>query len=137
MYARRSFRQRVTSPTTTSPTYEVDSPTSNVISPTQGHFYPYTHINIPRSFIHCRAKQTAKHVYPELNAMQLIPRSFIHCQAKRKSILDIASRSDWRISFGERWQIDFIRWRTGRWRSDSLAKRPVFNYIINRLSKFI
>ena len=30
----RSFRQRVSSPTTSSPTYEVDSPTSNVSSPT-------------------------------------------------------------------------------------------------------
>ena len=26
---------------------------------------------IPRSFIHCGAKQTAKYVYPELNAIQL------------------------------------------------------------------
>ena len=33
---------------------------------------------IPRSFIHCGAKQTAKYVYPELNATQLVPRSFIH-----------------------------------------------------------
>ena len=30
----RSFHQRVSSPTTSSPTYEVDSPTSNVSSPT-------------------------------------------------------------------------------------------------------
>ena len=30
----RSFRQRVSSPTTSSPTYEVDSPTSDVSSPT-------------------------------------------------------------------------------------------------------
>ena len=30
----RSFRQRVSSPTTSSPTYEVVSPTSNVNSPT-------------------------------------------------------------------------------------------------------
>ena len=30
----RSFRQRVSSPTTSSPTYEVVSPTSNVSSPT-------------------------------------------------------------------------------------------------------
>ena len=33
---------------------------------------------IPRSFMDCRAKQTAKYVYPELNAIQLIHRSFIH-----------------------------------------------------------
>ena len=70
-----------------------------VSSPTQGHFYPYTHINYSSFFIQHRAKQTAKYVYPELNAIQLIPRSFIHCQAKRKSIhLDIGSRSDWHIS---------------------------------------
>ena len=80
---------------------------------------------IPRSLIHCRAKQTTKYVYPELNAIQLlflvllstrhttyssffhlraiqlVPRSFIHCRAKRKSILDIGSRSDWHISVGE------------------------------------
>ena len=34
------------------------------------------------SFIHCGAKQTAKYVYPELNARQLIPRSFIHAAYK-------------------------------------------------------
>ena len=39
---------------------------------------------ILRFFIHCGAKQTAKYVDPELNAIQLIPRSFIHCRAKRK-----------------------------------------------------
>ena len=84
----RSFRQRVSSPT-----YEVDSVTSNVSSPTllnyriQGHFFPYTHINYS-SFFHPRA-------------IQLIPRSFIHCRAKRKSILNIGSQSDWHISVGE------------------------------------
>ena len=106
----RSFSRRVSSPT-----YEVDLPTSNVSSPTplnyriQGHFCPYTRISIiPRSFIHCEAKQTAKYVYPELNARQLFPRSFIHApynlfhpRAKRRSILDIESRSDWHISVGE------------------------------------
>ena len=49
-----------------------------VSSPTQGHFYPYTHINYSLFFTHCRAKQAAKYVYPELNAIQLIPCSFIH-----------------------------------------------------------
>ena len=65
--------------------YEVDSPTSNVSSPTplnyrtQGYFCPYTHINYSSFFIiHCGAKQTAKYVKPELNAVQLILRSFIH-----------------------------------------------------------
>ena len=47
----RSFRQRVSSPTTSPQTYQVDSQTSNVRSPTplncriEGHFYPYLHIN--------------------------------------------------------------------------------------------
>ena len=41
--------------------------------------FALTRISInPRSLIHCGAKQTAKYVYPELNAIQLIPRSFIH-----------------------------------------------------------
>ena len=34
------------------------------------------------------------------HTIQLIPRSFIHCRAKRKSILEIGSRSDWRIFDG-------------------------------------
>ena len=78
LYAHRSFCQRVTLPMTSSPTYEVDSATSNVSSPTQGHFYPYTHINYSLFFTHCRAKLAVKYVYPELNAIQLIPCSFIH-----------------------------------------------------------
>ena len=40
----RSFRQRVSSPTTCSPTYEVGSPTSNVSSPGQrGETYSRQH----------------------------------------------------------------------------------------------
>ena len=127
LYAHRAFCQRVTSPMTSSPTYEVDLPTSNVSSLTQGHFYPYTHINYSSFFIQHRAKQTAKYVYPELNAIQLIPRSFIQCRAKRKGILDIGSQSDWHISVGDltfdvgestsyvgeltRWRNDRYSWR--------------------------
>ena len=105
----RSFRQRVSSPTTSSSTYEVDSPTSNVSSPTplnyriQGHFWAYTHIN-NNNLLFLVLLSTAepnKPLYPELNAIQLIPRSFIHCLAKRKSILDIGFWSEWHISVGE------------------------------------
>ena len=55
-YGNRSFRQRVSSPTTTSPTYEVILPTSNVSSPKplnyriQGHFCPCTHISYSSFF---------------------------------------------------------------------------------------
>ena len=43
-----------------------------------------------------------------------VPRSFIHCRAK--PTFDVAL-----------WRIDFIRWRTGRWQTDTLAKWPVFD----------
>ena len=60
-----------------------------------------------------------------------VPRSFIHCRAKQISILDIGSRSDSHIF--RRWQTDIRHWRIDfiRWRSDSLAKRPVFLYGIS------
>ena len=32
----------------------------------------------------------------------------------------------WRTDI-RRWRNDFIHWRTGRWRTDTLAKRPVFD----------
>ena len=56
----QSFRQRVSLPT-----YEVDSPTSNVSSPTplnysiQGHFCPYTRINYS-SFFYPRVPEPNK-----------------------------------------------------------------------------
>ena len=44
-----------------------------------GATFALTRISIiPRSFIHCGAKQTTKYVYPKLNAIQRIPHSFIH-----------------------------------------------------------
>ena len=67
-----------------------------------GPLFDLTRISIiPRSFIHCRAKQAAKYGNPTLDAIRLIPRSFIYCRAKWKSILDVGSRSNWHISVGE------------------------------------
>ena len=113
LYGNWSFRQRVSSPTTSLPTSEVDSPTSNVSSPTplnysiQGHFYPYTHINYS-SFFHPLLSHSKKY--------------FGHWVPKWLAY------KHWRTDI-RCWRIDFIRWRTGRWRSDSLAKQPVFVYI--------
>ena len=98
----RSFHQRVSSPTTSLPTYEVSSPTP-LNYRIQGHFCAYTHIN-NNNLLFLVLLSTAepnKPLYPELNAIQLIPHSFIHCRAKRKSILDIGSQSDWHISVVE------------------------------------
>ena len=99
------------------------------------------HINYSSFFIHCRAKQTAQYVYPELNAIQLIPRSFIHApynlflvlsplpsQTKKYFghwVLKWLAYKRWQTDI-PRWRTDFIRWPTGRWWSFSLAKRPVF-----------
>ena len=115
LYGNRSFRQRVSSPT-----YEVDSPTSNFSSPTplnyrtQGHFCPYTHFNYSSFFYPLRSQKTAKYVYPKLlktpyNLFLVLSSTrhttyssfFHHCRAKRKSILDIGPRSDWHISVGK------------------------------------
>ena len=77
--ANRSFRQRVTSPTTSSPTYEVDSPKSKLCQAT----FTLTRISIiPRSFIHCRAKQTTKYVYPELEFLSIIEKSRPNAKSK-------------------------------------------------------
>ena len=44
----------------------------------------FTRISIiPRSFIHCWAKQGTKYMNPTINVHTIIPRSFIHCRAKR------------------------------------------------------
>ena len=40
----------------------------------------------------------------------------------------------WRTDL-ERWRIDFIGWRTGRWRTDTLAKRPFTKMVT--LSEFL
>ena len=58
IHGNRSFCQRVSSPTPLN--YRI-----------RGQFYPCTHINYSSFFYHCGAKQTAKYVYPELNAIQL------------------------------------------------------------------
>ena len=63
----RSFRQRLSSPMTSSPTYEVDSPTWKVSSPARlnytiygATFCPYTHINYS-SFFHPLPNRTKKY----------------------------------------------------------------------------
>ena len=111
--------------------YEVNSPTSNVSSPTllnyriQGHFLPLRAYKLflvllstaePNKALNmCTQNLTPYNLFLILlsthhttyssffhpRAIQLIPSSFIHCQAKRKSILDIGSRSDWHIRVGE------------------------------------
>ena len=86
----RSFHQRVSSPTIR-----------------QRRTFALTRISsIPRSFIHCGAKQTAKYVYPELNVIQLISPSFINARYNLFLVLSSTaepngSRSDWHISVGE------------------------------------
>ena len=99
------------SPTTSSPTYEVNSPTLNVSSPTplnyriQGHFCPYTH----QTHINYSSR-----------------RSFIHCGAKRKSILDIGHISVGELTFdvGESTSYvgELVVGELTRWRNDRYAK---------------
>ena len=61
LYARRSFRQRPVR-------QRIKSIRQRRMSVRQHRaIFTLTRISIiPRSFIHCRAKQTAKYVYPEL-----------------------------------------------------------------------
>ena len=116
----RSFCQRVSSPTTTSPMYEVVSPTSNVSLPTplnyriQGHFCPYMYINYSSFFnpLRSQSKKYFGHWVPKWLAY------------KR-----------WRTDI-RRWRIDFIRWWTGRWRTDLLAKWQVSRWSPREL-KFV
>ena len=89
---------------------------------------------IPRSLIHCRAKQTTKYVYPELNAIQLLFLVLLSTRHTTYSSFFHPLPSQTKKYFGhwvpkwlayKRWRTDIRRWRTGRWRTDSLAKRPV------------
>ena len=54
-----------------------------------------------RSFIHYRAKRASKYMNPRLNVVQIIPRSFIHCLAKQaatRSCLDSGPAfCSWRV----------------------------------------
>ena len=98
LYGNRSFRQR-----DSSPTYEVDSPTSNVSSPTplnyrtQGHFCPYTHFNYSSFFYPLRSQKkplnmctqnltpyTTYSSFFHPRAIQLIPCSFTTAEPNEK-----------------------------------------------------
>ena len=103
---------------------------------------------IPRSFIHCEAKQTAKYVYPELNARQLFPRSFIHAPYNL-SLIPPPSQTKKYIGHWvpkwlaykrwgtdiRRWRIDLMRWRTRRLRSDSSAKHKRLKILTMAITK--
>ena len=138
-----SFRQRVSSPT-----YEVDSPTSKcqfANAAKQQNTGPLLPLHAYQLFLvllspaernkplnMCTQNLTPYNFFYSSffhpRAIQLIPRSFIHCRAKRKSVLDIGFRSDWHISVGEL-TFDVGESTFGElvvhWRTNSLAKRPV------------